>query len=94
MKNDFRDLNNFRMVHLKGELVKCFSYVVMNQIRDEMTSAMTPFQIGAKSGHRGQEHLFVLKSIMAKCEYLKQPNLICSYDVSKFFDVLTACKKL
>ena len=88
------------MIHLKDEFVKCFSHVVMNHIKDKMTSEMTPFQIGAKSGHRGQEHLFVLKSIMSKCEYLNQPTLISGYDVSKFFDfeqisdVLGECHKL
>ena len=61
---------------------------------------MTPFQIGARSGHRGQEHIFVLKSIMGLYEYLNKPLLISGYDVSKFFDfeqisdVLSECHKL
>ena len=47
---------------------------------------MTKFQTGTKTGHRAQEHLFTLKSVIAL--YLKHdmPMLVQLYDISKFFD--------
>ena len=47
---------------------------------------MSPFQIGAKKGHRAQEHIFVIKSMMNLYEMRKKPLLIQLYDVAKFFD--------
>ena len=49
-------------------------------------NSMTPFQIGAKKGHRAQEHIFLMKSMMQMFLMMKKPLIIQLYDVSKFFD--------
>ena len=47
---------------------------------------MSKFQIGAKPEHRPQEHLFVLKSVIALQIFSNKPIFISLYDISKFFD--------
>ena len=47
---------------------------------------MTPFQIGARKGHRPQEHIFLMKSMMQLFQMKKKPLIIQLFDVSKFFD--------
>ena len=47
---------------------------------------MTKFQIGTKPGHRAQEHLFVLKRIIALYMQYDQAVILQLWDISKFFD--------
>ena len=47
---------------------------------------MSPFQIGAKKGHRASEHIYLIKSVMQMYEMQKKPMLICYYDYATFFD--------
>ena len=51
-----------------------------------MTKGMTKYQIGTKAGHRAQEHLFLLKSVIALYFHLDQVIIISMWDVSKFVD--------
>ena len=44
------------------------------------------FQIGTKPWHRAQDHLFVLKSIIALDNLYGLSILLQLYDISKFFD--------
>ena len=44
------------------------------------------YQVGGQPGHRPEELLFVLKSVMAKYKREKKIIVLQSYDVSKFFD--------
>ena len=60
--------------------------MVMSQAKGKIQENMTKFQIGTKTGHRAQEHLFTLKSVISL--YLKYdfPIMVQLYDISKFFD--------
>ena len=64
-KGDKRSFTNQRNIHTKPEITKVFGHLVMSQIKDRILSNMSKFQIGTKTGHRVQEHLFTLKSIAA-----------------------------
>ena len=46
---------------------------------------MSIYQI-AKAGHRPQEHLFVVKSLIALYIFLQIPLILQFFDISKFFD--------
>ena len=85
-KKDFQDLANWRSIHLKEELPKMFSHLIVSQVKEKIMNSMTPFQIGAKKGHRAQEHIFLMKSMMQMFLMMKKPLIIQLYDVSKFFD--------
>ena len=64
------DLDNYRNIHIKSEAGKMFSHLVVSKIKERITNNMSEFQV-AKPGHRPQENLFVLKSIMALHEKYK-----------------------
>ena len=83
---DFRDLNNTRFIHLKEILPKMYSHIVMGHVKDTIMSSLSPYQIGAKSGHRSQEHIFTLKSMMGKYEFMSKLLIVSSFDISKMFD--------
>ena len=58
----------------------------MSKAKEIIIENMTKFQIGTKTGHRAQEHLFNLKSIISLFMMFDLPMLMKLYDISKFFD--------
>ena len=50
---------------MKDEYPKFFGHLVVSAAKDKMIENMTKFQMGTKPGHRAQEHLYVLKSVIA-----------------------------
>ena len=80
------DMTMMRNIHLKHPIPKLFGHILMNQVKDKLMESMTKFQLGTKKGHRPQEHIFVLKSVMALYEMYKEGLLINLFDISKFFD--------
>ena len=44
------------------------------------------FQIGGKPGHRPQEHIFCVKSVISKYIQEKKMIIIACYDIKSFFD--------
>ena len=53
---------------------------------NELQLNMTKFQIGTKTGHRAQEHIFVLKSMIDLNNMLNRPTILSLFDIKKFFD--------
>ena len=58
----------------------------MSEAKGKMTANMTKYQIGTKPGHRAQEPLFVLKSMMSLHTHYRKAIILSVWDVSKFFD--------
>ena len=79
-------LDNMRHLHMKDEIPKFFSHLVMSEAKGKMTACMTKYQIGTKPGHRAQEHLFVLKSMISLHIHYGKSIILSMWDVSKFFD--------
>ena len=79
-------LDNQRHIHLKDEFPKFFGHLVVSASKDKLISNMTKFQIGTKPGHRAQEHLYVLKSVIALYLQYNKAIILSMWDVSKFFD--------
>ena len=69
-KGCFQDLTSFRNIHLKEDIVKFFGALVMREAQDTLNKNISKFQIGAKSGHRASEHIYVLKTVLRKYEKL------------------------
>ena len=67
-KGEQTNLNNYRNIHLKEMVPKFFGHLVMNEVKTTLMNNMSKFQLGAKAGHRPQEHILVLKSLMALYE--------------------------
>ena len=85
-KGEINEFGNQSNIHTKLEIPKMFGHMVMSQAKSKMINSMTKFQIGTKNGHRAQEHLFTLKSVIALYLHHDLPLLLQLYDISKFFD--------
>ena len=63
-----RKLENKRYIHIKDELSKLFSHIVISSAKNYIQKHMSKFQIGSKKGHRPEENVFVISSFLALCE--------------------------
>ena len=79
-------LENIRNIHMKTEIPKLFGHILMAQAKPKIIANMSKYQIGARPGHRAQEHIFTLKSVIALYVSLRCALIIQFFDVSKFFD--------
>ena len=77
--------SNYRNIHIKSEFGKMFSHLVLEKAKRNLTENMSVFQT-AKPGHRCQENLYVLKSVMASLKENKEANIRSFMDLEKFFD--------
>ena len=68
-------------------------HIVTNEAKPKVFKELSPFQIGAVPGHRAQEHLFSIKSIIAMVEMTNDTIGLQLFDCSKMFDreVLVDC---
>ena len=64
-KGERDEFGNQRNIHTKVDIPKLFGHMVMSKAKDKIIQNMTKYQIGTKTGHRAQEHLFTLKSVIA-----------------------------
>ena len=86
-KGPREDLENIRHIHTKNsEIPKLFGNLITNLIKPTIEENISPFQIGAMSGHRSEEHLFTLKSVLALVEKNKEATSIQLLDLVKYFD--------
>ena len=83
---DKTDLNSKRHIHIKPEIPKYFEHMVATSAKPMIVDNMSPFQIGAVPGHRSQEHLFSLKSVVAMFEDNEEALAVQLFDLVKFFD--------
>ena len=79
-------LTSYRFVHLKEWLPRLFDGIVFSKMKEKLVQNMSKFQIGAKPGHRAQEHIFVLNSVISLYSERNIPLLIQTWDISRYFD--------
>ena len=85
-KKNKEDLDQKRHIHTKEDTTKFFLHIVTTAFKPKVFKELSPFQIGAVSGHRAQEHLFSIKSVIALAEWRNEAILLQQYDFSKMFD--------
>ena len=85
-KGDQDDFNNQRNIHTKDPEPKFFEGIVVDKSKPMMTKHCSKFQIGGVPGHRPQEHLFSIKSVISLYKYLSIPLFLQLWDISKYFD--------
>ena len=64
--------------------------MVLAEAKPNIFVNMPKYQLACRPGHRATEHLFVLKSVMAKYIEEKKSILVASFDISKMFDKVDA----
>ena len=80
------DLESMRFIHLKSYLPRTLEAVVVDGMKEEILKGSSCYQIGGQPGHRSQEHLFTVKSIIAKNTEDGKVLIGGVHDISKFFD--------
>ena len=85
-KGEEYDYNNKLNIHTKEEDPKFFEGIVVDMSKEKLTKQCSKFQIGGIPGHRPQEHLFTMKSIIGLYKYLNIPLILQLWDISKYFD--------
>ena len=80
------DLESNRYIHCKEWLAKTVEALVVKAMEPELREATNRFQIGGVSGHRPQEHIFCVKSVIHKYVQEKKMIILICYDISAFFD--------
>ena len=93
-------LSDSRFIHCKDFWARTAEgLIVEDGLRGPLIEQSSIYQIGGQPGHRPEELIFVMKSVIAK--YLKSKKMVILklYDISKFFDketiedAILTCKK-
>ena len=80
------ELSSYRYIHLKEWRPRLLDGLVFSKMKNKLIENMSKYQIGAKPGHRPQEHLFVLKSFLAIQKYEKDIVILQTFDIQAYFD--------
>ena len=86
MKGDVSSFDSQRNIHTKDYVPKLFEGIIVDKSRDRIIKTTSKFQIGGIPGHRSQEHLFCVKSVIELYSTLNIPLFIQIFDISKYFD--------
>ena len=73
-KGERDEFGNQSNIHTKLDIPKFFGHTVMHHAKEIIIKNITKFQIGTKTGHRAQEHLFTMKSVISL--YMKHNVLV------------------
>ena len=71
---------------MKSESRKVFGDIITYELKLKAIQHVSQYQIGAIPGHRCQEHLFTIKSIISWYNSRGKGLILCLYDISKYFD--------
>ena len=94
-------LENNRFIHSKSWFPRTAEACLVEEgMKQALLDGSSMYQIGGQPGHRAEELIFVLKSIIAKYVGAGKQIIIQSSDLSKFFDkemiedaILTSLKR-
>ena len=85
-KGSRADLNNHRYIHMKEWLPRLVEALTVSIMKDDIINSGSKFQIGGVPGHRVEEHLIVVKSIIQLHMFKKSGVIMQLVDIQKFFD--------
>ena len=71
---------------MKDVLARTVDALVMDQMKEPLINSATIYQIGGLPGHSINEHLIILKTIMAWAEITQKIILFLIMDIKSFFD--------
>ena len=81
------NLTENRFIHSISWLQRTAKAMLVEEgLKESLVEGSSMNQVGGQPGHRAQEHVFVLKSIIAKYREEGKLLIIQSSDLSKFFD--------
>lgn len=93
-------LSDSRFIHCKDFWARTAEgLIVEDGLKIALIEKSSIYQIGGQPGHRPEELIFVMKSLIAKHRKEKKMIIVKLYDISKFFDketiedAILTCKK-
>ena len=89
-KGPTSDLGNWRFIHMKGSTPRLFEASLTEMMKDNLTSGVSPYQLGGIAGNRPAQHLYTVKTALASREAQRLPSYVSLFDMRKFFDVESA----
>jgi len=76
-----------RFIHSKSWMPRLVeALVVQGGLKGPLVDSSSIYQIGGQAGHRAEEMIFTMKSVIAKQRAEKKPVLLQLYDLEKYFD--------
>ena len=85
-KGDPSEFSNQRNIHTKEAIPKLFEGIIVDLSKEKLVQTCSKFQIGGIPGHRPQEHLFTVKSVISLYSIL---NFLCIFNCMTFQPILT-----
>ena len=85
-KGETFDFNCQRNIHTKEDTPKLFEGILVDKSKQKLVDKCSKYQIGGIPGHRSQEHLFTVKSVISLYSLLNIPVILQLFDISKYFD--------
>ena len=86
-KGKKENLSDNRFIHSKPWLPRLVEGLIVEEgLKEALVNKSSMFQIGGQPGHRPEEHMFVMKSLIAKTRAEGKPIVVQCWDISKFFD--------
>jgi len=85
-KGSALDLNNMRFIHMRHWHSKLIEALVTEKMKADIVEATPQIQLGGMPGASCVDHLVVLKTWMKYKEENKLGGILCTFDMSKFFD--------
>ena len=81
------NLSENRFIHSKTWLPRVVEgLVVQGGLREPLLEKSSAYQIGGQPGHRVEEHLFSMKSLIARSRAQGKAVVLQMFDLEKFFD--------
>ena len=86
-KGKKENLSDNRFIHSKSWLPRLVEGLIVEEgVKEALVTKSSMFQIGGQPGHRPEEHMFVMRSLISKTRAEGKPIVVQCWDISKFFD--------
>ena len=86
-KGKRHNLNDNRFIHSKFWFARAAEgLVVLEGLKGPLLEGSSKYQVGGQPGHRSEELVFALKSVISRYRKEGKVLIIQTYDISKFFD--------
>lgn len=79
-------LRNNRFLHMKDVLARSVDALIVNKMKEPLTSGLSMYQVGGLPGHSILEHLLTLKTVLARLEETGEGIVFLVIDIISFFD--------
>ena len=90
-KGSALSLNNMRFIHMRHWYSKLLDALITEKMKENIVQATPNIQLGGMPGASCVDHLIVVKTWMKYKEESKKGGILCTYDMSKFFDKEPLC---